>query len=409
MRKISISIVVFFVFIFLTSCSNNALDEQIYESYSSKTLSETETVNDSINVLEQMGETTEEIYQFIEYSPQVPTVIIHNSDNDGYIENTISVEGNVFEDLNDAIDLIQTSNSETIDSFDEEELRYVADRYYLERSDSFLFSFCHDLRIGVGESVDMTSYFQGYTYRTDGTRVYINDIVRPDKWDDFCNAAESFITYKYGDIFEDAYYAIDIEDVFYQLRNLDEEQWALDTSSFVFYYLYQVESFAYDKHCAINIPYTYVQDYMDPQYLPGDSVMIGAYDNFTYNFSRNHMLTTVLGSYNLREYGTGRDFSCLYLNSSKYTYDNSELSERGFGLYVRDEAGRSYLVIIQNTQNGYDEAADNIKLFDISDGVWELIYTASFCDDENAMDAIDRFSNIDYVLELTETRPSYEV
>lgn len=359
-------------------------------------------IESNASCTEQLSEesTTIETSLLVEYTNNVPVIDIQTIDtgNIYFMENTIQVEGAGFEELSDAVRTVQEQNRAVYDDV-RDELVEAVDRYYLQRSDSHILSFCYDSLIEYDETYQIQRNLCGYTFRSDGTRVLFNDLILPDKEDEFYETAESYISMEYSDYFEDIVYPIDIEDVLFQFEHKSEYQWALDVSSLVFYYQYHRDDFAYDKYCAISIPYSYIEEYINPQYLPSNCVLIGMYTDNAFNYSANHFLYSYPDSDRLRIHGIGRDFGNLFIDSSKYSYDNSELSDNGFCIYMRDAEGNSYLAVLQHTQTGFDGAVNNVKIFDITHGDWSIVYSSSLGQNDNDyMDTLNALCNIDCLL-----------
>lgn len=396
MRRITVFILISCILLY--GCSN--YEETVSMSEISSDISIAESNTSSTEQLSEESATTSEAVQPIEYTNNVPIIDIQTIEtgNNFFMENTIHVEGTGFEELRDAVRIIQEQNRAAYDDI-RDGLVEAVDRYYLQRSDSYILSFCYDSLMEYGETYQIQKELRGYTFRTDGTRVTLSNLILPDKEEEFYEIAESYTSMEYSDAFEDAIYPIEIEDVFFQFEHMNEYQWALDVSGLVFFYQYHRDNFAYDKYCVISIPYSYIEAYINPQYLPSNCVMIGMYNDNDFNYSANHFLCSSLDSERLRTYGIGRDFCNLFIDSSKYSYDNSELSDNGFCVYLRDEEGNSYLAILQHTQTGFDGAADNVKVFDITHGDWSLIYSSSLEQDDNDyMDALNALCNIDCLL-----------
>ena len=176
---------------------------------------------------------------------------------------------------------------------------------------------------------------------------------------------------------------------------MDNTQWFLDVSSIVFIYRYHFGNSQKDRACAIHIPYDQFEEYLNPEFLPGDKAMIGTYSNFDFCYSEDCMLHTTLRHNRLRDYIVNRNFDSLYVNDNEYGYDNAFLDDTGVCTYVRDENGNSYLAIVQNPTYEPVEGEKYVKVYDITEGELDLVYSSDEYENRH-------FSNIPEVLALVE-------
>ena len=326
------------------------------------------------------------------YTDDLPIIRIERNDPE-INEDVITVEGEGFTDLSDSLDEIQSSNSELYDEL--HDLDYsCSNKYYLERCDSELVSFYYNARYSNSDQV-----FEGYTFTCDGDTVFFEDLIIPGQEEAFTEAVEGFIDDEYSDALENEFYdELDINDVYSQFENIENTQWFLDVSSIVFIYRYHLGDSQNDRACAIHIPYSEFEEYIDPAFLPGDKAMIGTYSNYDFYYSDDLKLSTDLQGYDeLRDHILDRNFKCLYINGHIYVFNNAYLADTGVCTYVRDEDGNSYLVIVQAPTNEFVEGMEYVKVYDITEGELDLVYSSDEGYDKRY------YSNIPEVLSLVES------
>lgn len=327
------------------------------------------------------------------YTDDLPVIHIERNDPEK-LEETITVEGDGFGALRDTIDEIQEANLEQYHVLLDPDSEWSgSNRYYPERIDSELVSFYYMSHYTLSDAT-----YEGYTISCDGDIVFFEDLIIPGQMQAFTEAAEDFIDDEYRWSLDGQFYtSLDIDDVYAQFEDLDNSGWFLDASSIVFIYRYQLGDSQKDRACAIHLPYDEFSEYINPRFLPGDQAMIGTYSYFDLYYSEDYMMETIPDSHDgLRDYIVARDLTRLFVNNRSYNFDNSYLSERGVCTYVRDAEGNSYLVIVQGPTYEPVEGMEYVKIYDITNGELELVYSSD--------EGYERqyYSDIDEVLALIE-------
>lgn len=308
---------------------------------------------------------SEDEHQPVAYSDSLPSVVIttEKKTEGFFFESSVDIQGDAYADLNKAFDEVEQLNYESYDK--KHDSSFGRNQYFLCRCDSNYTSILYE------SAVDLKTYdFQGYTYMNDGNKVEFSDLIKNEDMPSFIDAANEYIQNKYSKQDD-----IDLAAVNSQLEKGISTDWYLDVNGIMLIF----ENVGFEESSPLilfaHLPYSEFDAYISDEFLPGDKSMIGTYtdDDLFYG---THTIKSSLSSSSYTKMGPGRDFTNLAVDDNAYEFDSSVIEWGGYATYVKNSDGKSYLVIEQGYAYELVEGAEYFKIFDITDGSLDLIYSS---------------------------------
>ena len=226
----------------------------------------------------------------------------------------------------------------------------------ISRSDIFV-SRCDNKVLSYNYRLeDLNVYYAG-NYDVDGSELTLDDVITSRQ--DLYDVAFEFIEDNYSSYFRDW----TSEQLSETVLDVAEDKWYMDVNSLdliIGYHLTNVEGELIDKSYIVRIPYTLIEDIMNPAYMvDSSSPIIGEYSFGEFRVDDSLTIESTHRCFDARRF----DIVDIMINDNLIDLYVEGWQPSGDCRYIRDGEGNDYLVIYR--YRDYPESADTLFRIDV--------------------------------------------
>ena len=257
------------------------------------------------------------------------------------------------------------------------------------RSDIFV-SRCDNKVLSYNYRLEDLNVFYAGNFDVDGSELTLDDVITSRQ--DLYDVAFEFIEDNYGSYFRDW----TSEQLSETVLDVAEDKWYMDVNSLdliIGYHLTNVEGELIDKSYIVRIPYTLIEDIMNPAYMvDSSSPIIGEYSFGEFRVDDSLTIESTHRCFDARRF----DIVDIMINDNLIDLNEAGWSSTGDCRYVRDVEGNDYFVIYRsNEAPDSAESVFKIEVYSVDPDGLALVATVNTDDLPSMVNSFAEFNSYD--------------